>query len=142
MPNSTKDTQRRLSETEKRAIISLIAAGHTQRDVAERFKVHVNTVQRLCADVRKNAPESALSSDWRREMNDELPPMAVSALKRSLADTDDPHKAADTASKVMKGLGHWAGDSTTNVQVAILNSIPPEWRDSMITTPTDDPVSD
>ena len=62
-------------------------------------------------------------------------PNYVRAVERSVNDTDDVHRAANTATTVLKGLGHLQNDGV-NVQVnTFLASLPDDMRARLISTP-------
>ena len=124
----------RLTEKQKRSIVARYAQGETQVALAKRFGVHYNTIYETIKSVRAD-PETGLSSDWRRQLSDDCPPLAVNAFMRSMSDLGDPHRAAATGAIVMKGLGHLANDApTTNIKVELqkfMLALPDDVRDQI-----------
>jgi hypothetical protein len=128
------DTQRRLTETEKRSIVAAVAQGETKQSVAKRFGCHPNTVSNLCKDVA-GLPTKGISSQleaWRSK-NDEG---SYEAIHASVSDREDVHRAANTGLQWLKGVGVLQGDSQVNITVqAMIAAVPPEWREELIPTP-------
>src|SRR5262245_51487973 len=90
----------------------------------------------VVAQPPKEPPTDAeILVDWR----DRLTKKSIRALDRGLEDQTDNYKAGGLGRDVLKGLGEFTGDSV-NVQFqALLNSVPPEWRDRyMVTLPDDE----
>lgn len=122
-PHAQRKTSRRLSETEKRAIVSLVATGVQINEAAQRFNLNRNTVSRLCKGVREVA-NSGLSRDWRTKQV----PMAVDAVNAALQDRTDVYKAGTIGVTVLKGLGEYKDESNQagnlNVFVTQINALP------------------
>lgn len=120
----------RITPASRAAIAAQVIAGATQTSVASQFGVHPNTVYNIVKDVRENGADPA-QLDWRKRLSETLPTKAVSAIERSIDDTEDVHKAANTGVQVLKGLGHLAGDQgATNVTVIVqaIQSLPADIR--------------
>ncbi len=130
----------RLTEGQRHLIVNAVLNGERQVDVAKRFGVHPNTVNRLLKSVRKE-PESQLSSAWREKLTNELPAKSVNAIELSILDTVDVHKAASTAIAHLKGIGALQGDQAiVNVMVNAISSLPPDLAGDYIEiTPTPQP---
>lgn len=131
-----RNTQRRLSEAQKRAIVAAVATGLTQKQVAQRFKVHPNTVSTLCKPV-VSVQEGPLSPHWRTTLQNEAPEKAVKAIVRSLDDEIDVHKAASTGIATLKGLGHLANEGgNTTIFMQQINALPADWASQFAVTPS------
>lgn len=131
-----KPTQRRLTETQKRAMIAAVAQGETKLSVAQRFNCHPNTVSNLCKDVAGLPVRSAKGLEAWRNQNDEA---SFEAVHASVSDRNDVHKAAGTGLAWLKGVGVLAGDNQINVTVAtMVSAIPEDWRDRYVETPAED----
>ncbi len=135
-PHISRSSQRRLSEPEKREIVAAIASGDSQVAVAQRFNVHINTINRLIVSVRRGVKDSVLSaSTWRSRLTDTLPTHSVDAIERSVKDLADPHKAASTAIAHLKGIGALQSESNQQVNVFFsqINNLPDDVKAGYIT---------
>lgn len=129
-------TQRRLPAKVKTAIVAERVAGASVQDICKKYGVHRNSVRRLVNEVRQAVPESALGpDDWRKELQEDVPRMSVHAIRRSLADEGEIHRAAITALAALRGLRILGGESATvNVYQLLANppagldlDVPLEW---------------
>lgn len=104
---------KRLTETEKRAIVAAVGVKGSMQQVADEFGVHRNTVSELCKSVRDEVPNSVLGASWRSQMREK----AVVSVNRALDDDTDSYKSGAIGVNVLKGLGDFAPDQgNINVQ--------------------------
>lgn len=128
----------KLSEGQRRAIVAEVATGRRQKDVAQQFGVHPHTVQSLVQSVRE-IPNNPLNSGWRQELYEKIVPESVSAIRRSVNDTNDIHKAAGTAMAHLKAVGVVKEDSAVQVNIFTnVQDLPADWRDKFITIESTD----
>ncbi len=138
-----RNTQRRLSEVEKREIIAAIASGHTQITVATRFGCHINTVNALVQSVRRGVKDSVLSgSSWRSKLTEDIPRDSVDAIHASVLDREDVHKAATTGIAILKGIGVLASEnsSTVNIFMNDVSRLPQDWQKNYFNVDDAQPV--
>ena len=136
--NATPSTTKRgpLLDSVKAAITTNVLSGASKTATAQQFGVSRQTVHAVVNRLRIEAEEAAKSAgsvlDWRKRLSETLPGKAVDAIERSVGDTEDVHKAANTGVQVLKGLGHLAGEgNVTNVAVIVqaINALPPDIRE-------------
>lgn len=102
-----------LNATQKQALIAAVAAGMSQRDAAQHFKVHRNTVSQIMKSVKEYAnPANPLSRDWKQSVL----PKLQRTVERGLDYQGDPVGSANLAVKVMYGAGYLVSDSRMQVQ--------------------------
>lgn len=128
---STVSPRKRLSESQRRAIVAAYTVTGNQRLVAEQFGVHPNTVYTLVKSVR-DVKHSVVSTDWRSDMRKN----AVSAVNAGLEASDDPYKRAHIGVNVLKGLGDFAPDQGA-VNISQLFASVPESVSRLLDTTTD-----
>lgn len=136
---------KRLTEAQKRAVIAAVASGETRIDVATRFGLNRNTVSDLCKSI-EHIDGSDLSTGWRSRLGDELCADSVNAIKASITDRLDVHKAASTATAHLKGVGVYASEANTQVSVLVqgVAGLPKDWQESYFAasvTPGNPPTS-
>src|SRR5689334_18775942 len=125
----TLKKSRYLTEIQRRSIIAEVASGKSQESVAQAFGVHVNTVGRLAREVRKGSKTLAQSGEWRKTLYETMIPESVSAVRSSINDSEDVHKAATTAMQHLKAVGVVQGDVTVTNIVINVHDMPANWRD-------------
>ena len=129
----------KLTPKQRQQAVAQVLAGASQVSVAQAYDVHPNSINRLVKSVMHDAPDPA-SLDWRKQLAESLPSKSVVAIDRSLDDTEDIHKAANTGLQVLKGLGHLAADSVTNnvtVVMSQINALPPDIRAMYVSNDVD-----
>jgi transposase-like protein len=138
-PGKPKDASRRakLTEAQRKQAVSEVFAGEAIATVARRFGITRQSLSSLTRNVRKAGAVSLATKNWRQELVDELPQYSVNALKRSICDDDDKHKAAGTAIAHLKGIGVLAGENQANVNVFIqaIAQLPSDWQARYVRTP-------
>ena len=87
----------------KRAMVADKALGMTNKEIAEKYGAHRNTVSRVCKEVRETVPNSALSVGWQEEMAER----AKKAVNKGLDCPDDAYKAGSLGATTLKGLGEF-----------------------------------
>lgn len=117
---------RRLSAKVKTAIVAERAAGAAVQDICQKYGIHRNSVRRLVNDVKRAVPESALAADWRSDLQNIVPDLSVKAIKRSLEDTVDVHKAANTGVASLKGLGIFNPEQAPISILQLVQNMPAE----------------
>jgi transposase len=110
-----------LNATQKQALIAAVASGMPQRQAAQEFGVHRNTVTMLMKSVKQYAhAANPLSKDWK----DSALAVAQSAVHRGMLHESDPIGAANVALKLMHGIGYLTTsnqlqvDGNVNLQVS------------------------
>lgn len=128
----TESRPRFLSDVDRQAIVAEVAKGYSQQEVAQRFNVHRNTVNSLVRAVKKSAQSGTFTraADWKRELYETMVPQSVEALRLSITDKHDVHKAAGTAMQHLKAVGVVASEasgSTVNIYVNT-QDLPQDWH--------------
>lgn len=129
----TSNSRRYLTDAQRQAIVAEVAAGNTQAAVAQRFKVHVNTVNTIIRAVRKSAKEGTFrGQSWKNKLYETMVPNSVNAIERSINDLDDIHKAAGTAMAHLKAVGVVRDESSVTVNIfANTQDLPRDWYSRM-----------
>ncbi len=118
-----------LTEGQKHAIIAACANGAHKGRLAQEFGIRPETISRLLREVKAvQSPSNPLSPDWKES----LKPFAQTAVKDAICCKDDPYKRGAAGFRFLEGIGELkiAG---SEVNVAILNATPADWRERYIT---------
>ncbi len=112
-PEQQVHSRRRiLKASEKSAIVLALAEGMTQEQVAQQFKLHRNTVQRLYSDVRKvDNPANPLRKEWKETARTQAQQAVIAGLKHKR----DPYRAANIGLDVLRGLGDLQVGAQVNI---------------------------
>lgn len=133
-PQKRQDSRshgKRLTEGQRRAIVAAVASGIPRRKVADQFDVNYNTVKIICKSV-KAVTGSEFNRNWRQRLTDELPSQSLDTMALAINDRVDIHKAAQSAATLLKGVGVFAPDvqSQVNVLVSGVASLPRDWQEA------------
>ncbi len=123
----------KLTESDRRAIVAQHVAGKGPTEIAKIYGVSRQTISTFLNDFRRSRegkPGEDVIGARTGDYKQELKSLAVPALKRSLSDTTEVHKAANTAVNVMKGLGEFREDrlGDVNLFVAQIANLPADWQ--------------
>ncbi len=109
-------TSARIPSGIKGAIIAARATGLSQAQIAEQFKVHVNTVQRVCAQVAEvDHPSNPLAKDWKSQAR----VTAQQAVTDGMTQRKDVVSAANIGLKVLYGIGDLSTSSKVEVDADV-----------------------
>ena len=116
-----KTPQRRLNSAQRSALIAAVATGMSQREAAERFGVHPNTVFNMVKAVKAvQSTANPLNKVWKEAVVTKL----QSTMERGLDCASDPIGAMNGAIKIAHGIGYLqtgttlTHQGTVNVQFA------------------------
>lgn len=113
----------KLSEVQRLNAAAAVLAGHSKALVAKEFGVTQQAIHNLSKSLLIPG-----EIDIRSRLT-ALNATAATAIERSMLDTEDVHKAANTGVQHLKGMGVYAADA--QVSVAIVNQVaalPEDWQ--------------
>lgn len=127
---------KRTTPAQQRAIVAELAQNVPKAEIARRYNVCVDTIERVWRRTLRENPQSPLA-DPATGYRQTLERKAVTSVERGLDDSSDSYKSANIGVQVLKGLGVFAGDQQGAINVS-LASVPAELMARYIDTTADE----